>query len=414
MFRMLLLILSLTLSVNLNAEEKPPAATAQQSIQGKVELFFFWSHFCPHCLDAKPFVENLARRYNWLTLHSYDIINNDDNVNRYISMAQQLNVTPNGVPGFIFCGQIQLGFNSVETSGKNLEHKLVACHESQQQTKPKINQESIEIPLLGTLNYQDFSLPVFTVIIAGLDAFNPCAFFVLCFLLSLIVHSRDRWRIATIGGTFVLFSGLLYFLFMTAWLNLFLFTQEIRFITAVAGLIAVIIGMINVKDYFFFKQGFSLSIPESAKPKLFQRMRLITQTAKLPMMLAATAVLAIAANSYELLCTAGFPMVYTRVLTLNALSSQQYYLYLALYNLIYVLPLLIIVAIFTWTLGNKKISEREGRLLKLLSGNMMLGLGSLLLFAPHWLNNMLTSVLVMVVALVVTWASAQARINFKA
>jgi hypothetical protein len=131
-------------------------------------------------------------------------------------------------------------------------------------------------------------------------------------------------------------------------------------------------------------------------------MRVITQTAQWPMMLAATAVLAIAANSYELLCTAGFPMVYTRVLTLNALSSQQYYLYLALYNFIYIVPLLLIVAIFTWTLGNKKLSEREGRLLKLLSGNMMLGLGLLLFFAPQLLSNMLASILVMVVAVAIT------------
>ena len=131
-------------------------------------------------------------------------------------------------------------------------------------------------------------------------------------------------------------------------------------------------------------------------------MRTITQTAEWPLMLGATALLAIAANSYELLCTAGFPMVYTRVLTLSALSSGQYYLYLALYNFIYILPLLLIVAIFTFTLGSKKLSEREGRLLKLLSGNMMLGLGLMLCFAPQLLSNMLASVSVMLIAIVIS------------
>ena len=111
-------------------------------------------------------------------------------------------------------------------------------------------------------------------------------------------------------------------------------------------------------------------------------------------MIIATIVLAIAANSYELLCTAGLPMVYTRVLTLNELSSIQYYLYLAFYNVIYIIPLLLIVVMFTLTLGSKKISEKAGRLLKFLSGSMMLGLGAILLLKPEWLNNMLISVAV--------------------
>ena len=119
-------------------------------------------------------------------------------------------------------------------------------------------------------------------------------------------------------------------------------------------------------------------------------------------MIFATIILAVAANSYELLCTAGLPMVYTRVLTLNGLSSTQHYLYLAFYNVIYIIPLLLIVILFTVTLGRKKLSEGEGRLLKLLSGSMMLGLGLILLLRPEWLNNMLVSVGVISGAVVLT------------
>ncbi len=362
----------------------------------KVDLYFFWSHRCPHCLESRPFIENLPKRYPWLTLHSHDLIGNQPAVNLYISMAQELEQRANAVPGFIFCGQMIVGFDADETTGKELEERLLACHLKKQK---QAQQEIFEIPLLGKIHYRDFSLPVFTLIIAALDAINPCAFFVLFFLLSLIVHTRERLRIAIVGGTFVFFSGLMYFLFMAAWLNLFLLTGELGVITAIAGLVAIVVGLINIKDYFFFKQGVSLSIPDAAKPALFLRMRGITQNAKWPAMLAATAVLAIVANSYELLCTAGLPMVYTRVLTLNNLDTLQYYLYLAFYNLIYIVPLLIIVALFTITLGNKKLSEKEGRLLKLLSGGMMLGLGGLLFFAPDLLNNMLASVLVIAIAI---------------
>lgn len=397
MFRSLYLALLLSIfSLSLAANENQPAPTTQQ----QVEVFFFWSHYCPHCLEAKPFMEGLAQRYSWLKLHSHDLIDNQANVNLYVKLAQQLNVTPNAVPAFIFCGQIQLGFNSATTTGKELESKLLACYQSQQ---PKLEvEENFDIPLLGKTHYQDFSLPVFTLIIATLDAINPCAFFVLFFLLSLIVHTRKRWRIAVIGATFVVFSGLMYFSFMTAWLNLFLLTKELTVITAIAGLVAVVIGIINIKDYFFFKQGVSLSIADSAKPKLFQRMRNITQSDNLPAVLGATVVLAIVANSYELLCTAGLPMVYTRVLTLHHLSNAQYYLYLALYNVVYVLPLLLIVMLFTLTLGSKKLSEREGRLLKLLSGCMMFALGVILLIEPNLLANMQASVGVIMFSVLIT------------
>jgi hypothetical protein len=194
----------------------------------------------------------------------------------------------------------------------------------------------------------------------------------------------------------------MYFLFMSAWLNLFLITEQLIFITATAGLIAVCFGLINIKDYFFFRQGVSLSLSDSSRSKLFARIRALTQNGNWSTMIIATLILAIAANSYELLCTAGLPMVYTRVLTLNELTSTQYYLYLAFYNVIYIIPLLLIVIVFTLTLSSKKLSEQQGRLLKLLSGSMMLGLGTILLLKPEWLSNMLVSIGVITSAMMLT------------
>ncbi|MCP5118882.1 MAG: hypothetical protein GY953_49350, partial [bacterium] len=147
-----------------------------------------------------------------------------------------------------------------------------------------------------------------TLILGGVDAFNPCAFFVLLFLLSLLVHAGGRARMLLIGGVFVLISGLLYFVFMAAWLNLFLVLEGVRLVTVIAGLVAVALAVVNVKDYFFFKQGVSLVIPGSAKPGLFSRMRSLLSADNLPALLGGTVALAIAANTYELLCTSGFPL----------------------------------------------------------------------------------------------------------
>jgi thiol-disulfide isomerase/thioredoxin len=379
-----------------------------------VHLYFFWSQRCPHCLEAQPFVQSLAQEYPWLAVHSHQLINNQDNVALYTDMARAMGQEARFVPAFFVCGQMRTGYDSAAGMGREILSLAQRCYQSgstSSGTTQALEEgwgarggsatDSIQVPLLGEVAPEDLSLPLFTLIVAGLDAFNPCAFFVLLFLMSLMVHARSRGRMLLIGGTFVLFSGLIYFLFMAAWLNLFLVVGGAPIVTLIAGLLAVIIGLLNTKDYFWLKRGPHLAIPESAKPGLFRRMRTLLGTDNTMAMLVGTATLAIAANSYELLCTAGFPMVYTRTLTLSNLDKLQYYAYLIVYNLIYVLPLLAIVGLFCWTLGTRKLSERQGRLLKLISGLMMLGLGLILLIAPEMLSQLWVGVGLLIGALVI-------------
>jgi hypothetical protein len=380
--------------------------TRDDAGQGTVHLYFFWSKSCPHCREALPFVLRLDRELDWLELHSYELTSDRAHVARYVDMAKQMGMEARSVPAFFICERMLTGFDSPRGTGAELRRLAELCRPPDaaggggasggggaaesavgHARAPSPPAEALRVPVLGEIDAGAVSLPLFTAMIAGLDAFNPCAFFVLLFLLSLMVHARSRRRMLLVGGTFVFFSGLVYFLFMAAWLNLFLVVGGAPVVTTVAGLVAVVIGAVNVKDFFFFRQGPSLSIPDQAKPGLFRRMRGLLSAESLGTMLIGTVALALAANSYELLCTAGFPMVYRRVLTLNELSTAGYYGYLVLYNLIYVLPLLLIVLVFTFTLGARKLSERQGRVLKLLSGVMMLGLGAVMLLAPELLSR---------------------------
>jgi hypothetical protein len=264
------------------------------------------------------------------------------------------------------------------------------------------------LPILGEIDPSAWSLPLFTVVIAGLDSFNPCAFFVLLFLLSLMVHARSRSHMVIIGSLFILVSGIVYFTAMAAWLNLFTLVGHLPVVTLVAGLIAIAIALINIKDYFWFKRGVTLSITDENRGKLMRRMRGLLTTGSMPAMLAATLSLAVVANLYELLCTAGFPMVYTRMLTLNGLGTLEHYLYLLLYNLVYIVPLLLIMILFVITLGQRKLQEHEGRTLKLLSGLMMLGIGGLLVFDPEALNQLWTAAMLLVGAVALTWIIVKA------
>jgi glutaredoxin len=370
------------------------------------QLFVFWSKTCPHCTKALDFLESLREEQPWIQVHTFELAADREHVRRYVAMAQALGEEARSVPAFFVCGQMLTGFDEAKGIGAQLvglaRYCLDAAADGDELSMPLAQETELRLPLLGSLDAASLSLPIFTLVIAGLDAFNPCAFFVLLFLLSMMVHARSRARMLLIGGTFVLFSGLVYFLFMAAWLNLFIVVGGAAAVTTVAGLVALLVGGLNVKDYFAFGQGPTLSIPDHAKPGLIARMRRLLSADRLGTMLVGTLVLALAANSYELLCTAGFPMVYTRVLTLQDLPAPHYYGYLGLYNLIYVLPLLAIVLAFTFTLGAKKLTERQGRMLKLLSGLMMLGLGLTMLVAPDWLVHPWVGALLLLLALSLT------------
>lgn len=426
--------------------------------QPQVQLYFFWSLTCPHCRAAHPYVDAIPQTRPWVQLHALELSQHPENVRVFEEMAQRTGTRAVSVPTFMFCGEAHVGWGSDETTGAFLRQRLDACHllaladmpepevavpapeetamvpllnngQGQETAAPAPEEPSIlpplnnisgqeaaasvsreppiRLPLLGEVDASSLSLPVLTLVLAGLDAFNPCAFFVLLFLLSMMVHQKNRGRMLLIGGVFVLVSGVMYFTFMAAWLNVFQLFGHLAWVTAAAGALAVFVGIVNVKDFFLFERGISLSIPESKKPDIFRRARAILVAENLPAMLAATLFLAIAANFYELLCTAGFPMVYTRMLTLAELSPAARYGYLAAYNVIYVLPLALIVAVFARSLGARKLTEREGRLLKLMSGVMMLGLGGLLLLAPELINRVGVAFLLMALALGITWIAAR-------
>ena len=407
-WRLICLLAISALSTLVAAAASPTWTDNDAAGERRVHLYFFWTSTCPHCQAARPFVEALPTRHRWLLLHSRNLSTDSEAATDYVALAESLGEEASSVPAFLFCGRMEVGFDRPETSGRALEEALQSCHQAGHEAAAAAaladtRATGINLPLLGTMAPDELSLPVFTVLVAGLDAFNPCAFFVLLFLLSLLIHAGSRARMLFIGSVFLLFSGLIYFLFMAAWLHVFRWLGEIALMTTAAGILAIVIALLNIKDYFWFRKGLSLSIPETAKPGLYRRMRGLLRAESLPALTLGTIALAIAANSYEILCTAGFPMVYTRLLTLSNLPPWQHYAYLAFYNLVYVLPLLLITVVFTCTLGSRKLSAVEGRLLKLLSGVMMLGLGGLLVAAPAALNDLRVALALVAGAIGVSW-----------
>ncbi len=427
---------------------------------GKTTVYFFWSTGCRHCKEENAFLTVLAEKYPELDIKSFEVKNDPENAKLLSELADSFGVSIKGVPATFIGGFAPVvGYRNAESTGRLIEARIRECievncpdpinrlgrppglplmsreglkgktqeqgicgqdvecpEEEKVQTDPRPEERHIipppsasdrkesviRLPLLGELDISGDALFYQTIVIAGIDGFNPCAFFVLFTLLGLLVHVQSRKKLILVGGTFVFFSGLIYFIFMAAWLNIFLLTGKIAAVTIAAGAIALFIAFINIKDFFYFRRGLSLVIPEKAKPGLFDRMRKLLKAASFPSVITGTVVLAAAANIYELFCTAGFPMVYTRILTLHNLTKVHYYLYLVFYNVIYVIPLALVVLFFALTLGAKKLTERQGQTLKLVSGLMMLCLGTVLLANPELLNNITVTAGLLVISLAAT------------
>jgi hypothetical protein len=346
-------------------------AAASQAAPAQVEVFT--REGCSRCEAALGFLRQLARERPELTVTTHDVARDPAARERLLACARAAGVTPLGVPAFLVGDELIVGFAGPETTGARLRAAL---------DRDRV----AAAPLGGRLNVRDLGLPAFTLALGLLDGLNPCAMWVLLFLLSLLINLRSRARMLLIAGTFVLVSGLVYFAFMVAWLNVFLLLGVSRAIQLLLGGIAVAIGALNVKDFLALGRGPSLSIPARAKPGLYARMRRILQADDLPGALGGVVALAVLVNAIELMCTAGLPALYTRILTERQLPWWQYYAYVGLYNVAYVLDDGLMVLLAVATLGRHKLAEREGRWLKLVSGVVMLALGALLVARPDWLT----------------------------
>lgn len=349
---------------------------------------------CPHCADAKDFLQTLKREQPNLNIVFYDVMQDPAALKRLQQLSESQGIKTVRVPVFQIGEQLIFGFSEALNTGQLIRNALAKTkapniHENADDcdVTPSLSCGAPQDEAAQYLNFfgyqlslDDIGLPLFTVAMGLLDGFNPCSLWVLMLMISLLASMQDRLRMFAIAGTFVAVEGLVYFIFMAAWLNLFLLIGLSRISEIVIALIAILAGLINLKDFRFFGQGPSLSIPESAKGGIYAKIRHILQAKSMTAALIGVVVLAILVQIVEFMCTSGFPALYTRILTLRQLDSASYYGYLLLYNLAYMLDDLIILAIGVITLSQRRLQEKEGRWLKLISGLVMLGIGVYLLF----------------------------------
>ncbi|XWK86108.1 MAG: thioredoxin family protein [Phormidium sp.] len=424
-----------------------------------LNVYFFHSETCPHCIRQRPLMESIDRYNNDIDVHFIEV-NQDPKT--WQTFRERYNINSGGVPRtFIgdksFIGYSEgdgsLEYNSAYSGYIGYRNQIiqaiadavgheVSLQKAIEQPKFQFPWWVLGLPILYLLSFlplkpwlktasakrywfggfaamcivslflivhltpdvaietfaRGLPFPLFVSTIALADGFNPCAFTVLIILLSLLTHTKSRRDMALVGGTFITTSAVMYFLFIMVMIGLgsVLLEQYGKLFILVLGSGIAIAGIVNIKDYFWFKQGVSLSLSESQQRKISQkagqivrslresttgRMRFLTA-------LGGTILLAIFVNIIELGCTAILPAIYMTALvnycTTNSggVSLQCYSVWTALYAVIYVIPLLLILSSFIYSFESSRLTETQGRRLKLVGGLFMLFFGLVMIFRP--------------------------------
>lgn len=366
-----------------------------------VNVYFFWAEGCPHCSAEKVFLAKLEQKYENIDIHSLEATKNRENAELLAKVGKELNADVSGVPFTVVGEQYFIGWYNEQTTGKSIENAVECAIKNHcadvvsglvtpitQKEQPISNRaipEKLNLPILGEIETKTLSLPILTIIIAAIDGFNPCAMWILLFLISLLFGMQNKKKMWIFGTVFIAASAFVYFLFMSAWLNLFLFLGFIFWVRLGIGAVALWAGYYNLKEFVTNPSGGCKVTGEEKRQGVFEHLKHLIMEKHFLIALLGIVVLAFAVNLVELICSAGLPAIYTQILTLTNLPTWRYYSYLMLYIFVFMLDDLIVFFVAMTTLQPIGISSKYSRASHLIGGIIMLIIGILMILKPELL-----------------------------
>jgi thiol-disulfide isomerase/thioredoxin len=371
--------------------------------ENDVDLHLFFSPTCGHCAQEKIFLSELGDDYAKVNIFRYDI-GDPDTSDKLLGFYNQFNISQSslGLVPVTFItnnnqpAQYYIGFN--DNIGEAIKNKLdLYLAGFIEKIDEPIGQEAgrgFKVPFIGEITPESFSPLILSIIVGILDGFNACAMVALGMLLTILISTGVRKKVFIIGITFILVSGAIYFLFISAWLNLFMFLGYYKWITMVVAVLAILFSLTLLKEYISGVVCKICDVPLNGNESWFTKIQrrlfsklanLLTKNASTIAIVISVAVIAVGINMVELFCSIGFPMAYTKILTSYGLSTWQYYGNLLVYILFYMIDDLLIFAIAISTLKVTRVSDKYLKATKLISAVVLLFLGLVLLFKPELL-----------------------------
>ncbi|MDZ7798969.1 MAG: hypothetical protein U5L76_05235 [Patescibacteria group bacterium] len=366
--------------------------------QDKEKVIFYYGYTCPHCDKAEEYMEkvNLEDKVN---IEKREVYLNSQNAARFNQFCEQADIPNNerGVPMLIWGSQYAVGdtpiinfidykLEELENTNINNQTNTAVNNNQNENTNQALHiEKKYNLPFFGQVDLTKYSLPVLTLIIGAVDGFNPCAMWVLVFLISALLGMKNRKNMWAIGLTFIAASALVYFLFMTAWLNLFLFIGYVRIVQIIIGVLALGVGFYYLKEFIQKRSEECKVVKGERRQKVMDKINNIVESRNFIYALGGIVVLAFVVNLIELACSVGLPAIYTQILALSNLPKWQYYLYIAGYTIIFMLDDMIIFTVAMLTVKVTGLTGKYSRFSELIGGIIIFILGILLLIKPEWL-----------------------------
>lgn len=386
-FKFLILTILLLLPISISAKEK-------------VNLYLFHSETCMHCQAEIEYLNKLKEEYDNLKIHLYEVDSHKDNAEKMIKVKEKLKIDSPNVPFTVIGNYYYIGFSDgigdgikelVEKYSNEQEINMVKpiLEDKEVPNVKMLNGEIKTIKFLGKeINPATLSLPVLSIILGTIDGFNPCAMWVLIFLISMLFNMKNKKKMWCLGITFLVTSAVVYLFFMFAWLGITttLLTQ-VSWFKILIGLVALTGAFINLRSFYnSIKKGTGCEVVSDKKRKrIFEKIKKITTEKSFILALLGVMILAISVNVIELACSAGIPVLFTNVLALNNLTNLQISLYILIYIFFFLIDDIIVFAVAMLTLNIKAISTRYTKYSHLIGGILMLIIGLLMIFKPSWL-----------------------------
>ncbi len=388
----LILTITLLFPMAINAEE--------------INLYLFHSQDCTHCQSERKWLESIKDKYDNLNIYEYEITRNSDNSALLDKVKERLSSTSNYVPYTVIGEQHWIGWNednkakiteaieNYDFSKRDIVNEVINNIDGEKigNTDDSIenNDDKTEftVPVLGKIDAKKVSLPIMAMVIGFVDGFNPCAMWVLIFLISMLLGMKDKKKMWILGLTFLIFSGLVYLLFMLAWLNIAVSLSSIRWIQLIISAVALIGAFVNLQSYFksVIKKDEGCEVVDNKKrKKLMERIKKYTSEKSLLLAMLGVMALAFSVNLIELACSAGLPLIFTQVLALNNLNALQYGIYIFIYLLFFLIDDIVVFVIAMKTFELTGISTKYTKYSHLIGGLIMLIIGLLMIFKPSWL-----------------------------
>lgn len=377
---LLLLIPNNVIALSKDYVDKVAPIMNNETSKDKVAFYLFYGAECPHCEQERKWIKDVIEKDygKYVEVHLFEVWHNEENAKKLEEIKASFNFQKEGVPFTVIGDTYFLGYS--KTSASRMLNKIKEYSELGEDFN------TIDIPFLGKVDMKSVSIPMVAVILGFIDGFNPCAMWILLFLINMLFGMKNKGRAWLLGITFLFVSGFVYFLSMIG-INFVLGVATIQWMKIAIAIFILGAGIMNLRKYLKMRKeeaGCSV-VDEKKRKKIIVQMKKIMDSKSFLFAFIGIIVLATTVNLIELACSLGFPVIFTELLAINNVHGVIKLIYLLIYIFFYMIDDMVVFTISMITLEATGITNKYNKLCTLVSSIIMIIMGLLLIFKPDWL-----------------------------